>query len=48
MSEKKDSWFTYVVVTVVGVIMTYFAYTDYERFIDPGSLSSGKAVKHSC
>lgn len=45
MSSRKEPWYLYAIVTTMALALTYFAFTDYESFVRPETMSSGKAGK---
>jgi hypothetical protein len=45
MTEKKEPWYVYGIVSIVAIVLTYFAFTDYEGFIHPDNTTSGKSGK---
>jgi hypothetical protein len=45
MAEKKEPWYVHGIVSLVTIGLTYVAFTDYESFIHPDRLGSGKSNK---
>jgi hypothetical protein len=45
MSGKKEAWYVYGIVSLIAMVLTYFAYVDYHDFIHPENLGSGKNSK---